>query len=403
MPKILVLYHYYRPDDVVSAVHYADLCEGLTARGYDVEIWPSNRSCHTDAKFPARSEVLNGVTVRRVWRPAFSQHSFLGRILNAIWMQKTWAWRLLVSPSLKPEIILTGTDPIFSVGISTLLKCLRPKAKIAHWCFDLYPEAAIADGVVGENNPLVKLLRLGLKRAYQKCDLIADLGPCMRSRLERYPSKARATLTPWALEEPRKPLPPDLTERQELFGESKLGLLYSGSLGRAHDFYLTVKLARLLRDDSIFCYAARGSRMADLKKAVNPEDRNIRFAAFAPPEKLAARLSAPDVHIVSLRPEWTGVAIPSKFFGALAIGRPVLFEGSPESSIAKWIEEYKVGWVLRPDNLHEISEKILRFSGNSNEKAAMFDRCHEVYQNHFSRKSVMDGWDRELRKLLQEK
>jgi hypothetical protein len=31
--NILVLYHYYLPDDVVSAVHKAGLCEGLNSRG----------------------------------------------------------------------------------------------------------------------------------------------------------------------------------------------------------------------------------------------------------------------------------------------------------------------------------------------------------------------------------
>ncbi len=33
-PKILLFYHFCHPDDVVSACHYTDLCEGLAARGY---------------------------------------------------------------------------------------------------------------------------------------------------------------------------------------------------------------------------------------------------------------------------------------------------------------------------------------------------------------------------------
>jgi hypothetical protein len=47
-----------------------------------------------------------------------------------------------------------------------------------------------------------------------------------------------------------------------------------------------------------------------------------------------------------LRKEWTGTVVPSKFFGALAIGQPVLFVGSRESSVARIIEEHGVGWLI---------------------------------------------------------
>ena len=64
------------------------------------------------------------------------------------------------------------------------------------------------------------------------------------------------------------------------------------------------KLTTGRSSQAVFVYGVRGSRLEELKKAITPEDTNIRFADFAPPEHLAARLSAPDVHIVSLRPEW---------------------------------------------------------------------------------------------------
>jgi len=47
-----------------------------------------------------------------------------------------------------------------------------------------------------------------------------------------------------------------------------------------------------------------------------------------------------------LSPSYTGAVVPSKFFGALAAGRPVLFEGSVDCSIARWIKEHRIGWVL---------------------------------------------------------
>lgn len=431
MSKILILYHYYWPDDVVSATHYTDLCEGLVQRGAEVTIWPANRPCHpltgaqrethVSSNFSTKPGERNGVKIHRVWRPPFPQHSVLGRILNMYWMMKYWWLRLAFHPGTKPDVILVGTDPLMAAGIVPWLKLLRPKAKFVHWCFDLYPEAAVADNLLSGNSILTRAVRLLMKISYGQCGLVADIGSCMRERLGVYNTKKSATLTPWALEEPPHPLPYDMSERAALFGQASLCLLYSGNLGRAHEFYLTLKLARILRDNAVFSYSARGSRLADLKKAKNPEDFNLRFTEMVSPEKLSARLCAPDVHLVSLRPEWTGTVVPSKFFGALAVGRPVLFEGALDSSIARWIQEYGVGWVLslsdcsiasagkkggpqaeewRPANLEEVAEDLISFSKDEKRKQKMFGHCWDVYQAHFSKKIVLDAWNSELRSLL---
>jgi colanic acid biosynthesis glycosyl transferase WcaI len=398
--KVLLLYHYYHPDDVAGALQFTGLGEGLAQKNFDIEAWPSNRSCHhEDQIYSTKPETVNGVLIRRVWRPNFNQHSFIGRILNSIWIEKRWALRALFSKA--PDVVIVGTDPLFAILLVPFLKIRWSKTKIVHWCFDLYPEYAIAEGMVSKKNPFVRLLRLFLRISYAGCDLIANLGSCMAKRLRVYSVKKTVTLTPWALEEPPAPLAFDEDERKALFGASKLGLLYSGNLSHPHEFYLTLKLARKMRETAVFSYSARGSRIDSLKKAWNPEDVNVKFAHFAPMDRLEARLSAPDVHLVSLKDTYTGVAVPSKFFGALAAGRPILFEGSPESAIALWIEEYKIGWVLNPENLNEVASDLAAFSKSPKRKRELFDHCHQVYQRHFSKKMVLAGWEMELRALFE--
>src|SRR5262249_36777308 len=161
---------------------------------------------------------------------------------------------------------------------------------------------------------------------------------CMRDRLEWYGHAARkVTLVPWALDEPAEPERPDSGTRRELFGEAPLGLLYSGNFGRAHSFAEFLDLGRRLRGSRVrLWFGVRGNRAAELRRAVGPEDENVGFAGFAPEAALGKRLAAADIHLVSLRPEWTGLVVPSKFFGSLAAGRPVLFAGSRDAAIARW-------------------------------------------------------------------
>jgi hypothetical protein len=75
---------------------------------------------------------------------------------------------------------------------------------------------------------------------------------------------------------------------------------------------------------------------------------NIRFAAFADEDTIQRRLEAADFHLGSLRLEYTGVVVPSKFFAALAVGRLFIFAGTDDTSVAQWIRQHDVGLVLEP-------------------------------------------------------
>lgn len=396
MPQALIFYHFFHPDDVVSARHFSDLAEGLVKRGWDVLARPCNRGCRDESRDYQRSEVARSIVIHRIWRPRLPQSRAIGRFLNAFWMHIAWSFSAVRGKA--PNVLIIGTDPVFSVLVAITWKALRPSTKIVHWCFDLYPEAAIADGTLRSYGILNGALHSLLSYAYSCCDVLVDIGPCMRDLLSTYQSSARAlTITPWALAEPSSVLRIDLSERKAIFGTAVLGLMYSGNFGRAHSHQELLELARALRNQSIeFAFSVRGNRTDELQKAVSEHDENVRFIPFAEESRLEARLSAADIHIVSLREEWTGTVVPSKFFGALAIGRPVLFVGSPRSSLALWIRKYRVGWVLHRDNLREVASELSRLADDPQTLPKLFARCHAVYREHFSRNKVIDRLEEEL-------
>ena len=399
-PRVTILYQFMHPDDVVSARLLTGLAEGLAERGFEVEARPSNRAWDDHpASFPL-SERFHEVDYRRVWRPAFQHASVRGRLLNAAWMIA--AWSALSLARRPPDVLVVGTDPVLAVLVARAAKWLRPSIKIAHWCFDVYPEAPIAEGMLAEGGLPARALTSLLAPAYRACDLVADIGPCMRDLLDAYGHGARrATLTPWALVEPARPATPDPEARRALFGDARLGLLYAGTFGRAHAHEDILALARRLRDDGVgVCFGVRGNRATALEASVSPDDRNVRFAGFAPEGELLRRLGAADVHLASLRPSFTGTVVPSKFFGSLAIGRPVIFAGSRTSSIARWIDRHGVGWVLDAGSIEAVASDLRRLAGSRAELEALWARCHAVYREHFARETVIDRWDAELRALL---
>jgi colanic acid biosynthesis glycosyl transferase WcaI len=401
-PKIAILYHFFYPDDVVSARHFSDLAEGLARMGWEVEVLPSNRGCRNPADtYPSR-ERWRGVNITRVWRPRLAQSSSLGRIANAAWMIAAWSRIALRPRATRPDVVLLGTDPILSVLVALPLKWLRPEIKIAHWAFDLYPEAAIADGLVNPSAKIVRALTALLRRAYNNCDLIADLGFCMRRCLKTYRSTAaQQTIVPWALAEESAPMAPESDLRRRLFGDAKLALLYSGNLGRAHAYREFLDLARSLAGTGIeFRWSVRGNAMDQFRSEIHESDTNIGMLGFVPESELARHLAAADIHLVSLKPEWSGVVVPSKFFGSLAAGRPVLFAGTEDSSVAGWIREYRVGWVLNSTSFAEVAFRLRYLAEDPDRLRELQAHCFNVYVTYFSRDRMIDLWARELFQLL---
>lgn len=402
-PRIAITYHYMYPDDVVSARHLDGLAADLAAKGWDVEALPCNRGCRDETRTYPATDFHDGVRYTRIWRPRFRQASFVGRVANSAWMIAAWTRLALRPRKRRPDVVLIGTDPIFAVAAAIPIKLFAPKIRIAHWCFDLHPEAAIAGNIISATNPITRLVRRVVRAGYKRCDVIADLGTCMRTLLQQYRHPAREVeLTPWALVEPPERVVSDAIVRQELFGDATLAVLYSGNFGEAHSYNELLAVARSLRDapDIHFCFATRGNKADELRQAVGPEDSNISFAGFASIEDLEKRLGAADVHMASLRPEWSGIAVPSKFFGSLAIGRPVLYAGPSASAISQWIDEFGVGWVVNMNNVDRIAKELRALAKSAHAIAEWQDRAHSVYAAEFSRNSVTGRWHSELSDVL---
>lgn len=400
--RVLIIYHFFYPDDVVSSRHMSGFAEGLARRGWEVTVLTSNRLCRNPkACLEKKDETWQGIRIHRGFRPAFRQSSNLGRLLNAFWLVVCWLAFIARQPAY--DVVVLGTDPQFGYVMLPFIRLLKPRSKLVYWGFDLYPEAIIADGM-GIVSKLARAVRPVTRFCYRRLDGVVDIGPCMRRLLDGYQhGAARATLVPWALSEPDAPIKPDPEARRELFGEARLTLLYSGTIGKAHEFECFIGLARELRRRGAsiaFCFAGRGNRYDELRAMVGEEDKNISFAGFADESQLAKRLSAGDIHMISLRSGWEGVVVPSKFFGSLAAGRPLLYTGTPDSAIKTWIDQYQVGYVVDEDGICETADKLCDLADKPALLQDMQLNAFRCYQENFSQDKVIDGWDGFLREIL---
>ncbi len=389
MKSILLIYHFFYPDPVVSARLFSDLAEFLVENGFKVTVFTGDHLIRS-TKILASNEVWNGIKIQRFHRPNFSQGSNFGRLFNSAVLQLKWL-AAIRKHRFDFDAIILGTDPQFAYMMFPILRFLNRKIRLIHWVFDLYPEAILVNSPKWMKT-LAWFTKPFAKIAYKQVDDMIDIGTHMRKRLCSYHHAGRIqTMTPWAIMEPDTVPESDPEIRKELFGNAKLGLLYSGTVGHAHNLAPFIELARECRRSQInaaFCFAGYGNCFNAQISCLTSEDTNIRIAAFTDEKELQKRLSAADIHLISLRPEWEGIVVPSKFFGALAIGRPILFSGPEKSEIAEWCTSLKLGWILSEKTVQEIKLQLL----HPDQIKDMRQHVFQCYHSQFSKRCVLQHW-----------
>ena len=88
--------------------------------------------------------------------------------------------------------------------------------------------------------------------------------------------------------------------------------------------------------------------------------------------------------------------MPSKFFGSLAIGRPVVFSGPKESEISLWCSKYNIGVQLSNDTL----DFLRQIDKNELNIDHMKKEAFDIYQKEFSKKVICEKWDHILSSSL---
>jgi glycosyltransferase involved in cell wall biosynthesis len=115
-----------------------------------------------------------------------------------------------------------------------------------------------------------------------------------------------------------------------------------------------------------------------------------------PRARLAESLSAADVHLVSLLPRLETCSVPSKLYGILAAGRPVLFVGDPDGEVARTIREADCGVAIKIGDVDGLAAAIDRLAAFLPRRRAMAWRARKAFETEFSEAAGADNWHRLL-------
>src|SRR5207249_4962851 len=85
-----------------------------------------------------------------------------------------------------------------------------------------------------------------------------------------------------------------------------------------------VSAARLLANDGVgLVFVGDGAQRSQIEAAAKGSG-NIRFLEFFPASKIPSVLAAADAHVITVKRGLEGVVVPSKMYGILAAGKPIV-------------------------------------------------------------------------------
>jgi colanic acid biosynthesis glycosyl transferase WcaI len=344
--RILVLNQYYWPGVEATAQLLSQLCEAL-AVDYDVTVVTGHVRGHSE--LPSE-EVRNGVRIVRVRSTAYDRSQLHLRAMNyASYLGDTV---LTALRGERPDLVLCMTDPPV-VGDIGLLAARRFGVPLLVISQDVFPE--IAERVKRLEQPLVlgalrKLVALYLRRA----DRVVAIGDTMKQRLEQKgaPAERVEVIPNWVDTTELVPQPRRNAWSDEQGLDDRFVVMHSGNVGHAQDLDTLVRAATFLRDLDrlqilVIGFGARHGELTELAKRLEVT-RTVRFLGYQPRHRLSLSLAAADLHYLGLARGLAGFVVPSRVYGILAVGRPVLVSADGASETVKLVEAADCGIVVPP-------------------------------------------------------
>jgi glycosyltransferase involved in cell wall biosynthesis len=322
---VLLLNLYYPPDTSATAKMVQTVAEALACTD-DVTVLCGRPSYDPTERRNWRwsqTEQAGRVEIVRVGSTDYSRVQMKRRALNYI------SYAMLAVPRamfLRCDVILAMTDPPFEGIVGAIVALLKGKPYVYN-IRDMYPDMAVGGSIVKPGmlaRAWEKLHRWALRRATR----VIVLGEDMRGRIlakgvnpERV-AVVRDGADISTAQEVAVPL--DAEVIRAIRGNARFVILHAGNLGFYGAWDTLLAGARQLSSDGVeLVFVGDGAQKEKLQQEARGID-NVRFLPFFPGSKIPSVLAAADIHLITIKNGLEGVVVPSKMYGILAAGKPIV-------------------------------------------------------------------------------
>ncbi len=271
------------------------------------------------------------------------------------------------------DVILAMTDPPFQGIVGAIVALLKRKPYVYN-IRDMYPDMAVGGSIVGPGmlaRIWEKLHRWALRRATR----VIVLGEDMRARIVAKgvdPTRILVVRDGAEVLPANAPLPAvDPEVVRAIRGSFSFVLVHAGNLGFYGAWNTLITAARNLASEGVsLVFVGDGAQRAQIKAAAGASG-NIRFLDFFPASKIPSVLAAADAHVITVKHGLEGVVVPSKMYGILAAGKPIVAVAPKETDAVSLGVQRGFAVAADPDRPAEVVDVVRALASDPNKLRAM--------------------------------
>jgi colanic acid biosynthesis glycosyl transferase WcaI len=322
--RVLLLNLYYPPDTSATAKMAHTAVEALSAN-HDVTVLcgrPSYDPTERRSWRLSQTENVGRVRIVRVGSTDYPRVQMQKRVLNYL------TYVLLAVPRalfLQGDVILAMTDPPFEGIVGAFVALLKGEPFVYN-IRDMYPDMAVGGSIL-EPGLLSRIWERLHRWALRRATRVVVLGEDMRNRiLAKSVDPARIVVVRDGTELPSATSVTslDATVIQAIRQNFRFVLLHAGNLGFYGAWDTLLAAARQLKDSGVGIVFVGDGAQRDRVQAAATGIPNFRFLPFFPGSKIPSVLAAADAYIITVKRGLEGVVVPSKMYGILAAGKPIV-------------------------------------------------------------------------------
>jgi colanic acid biosynthesis glycosyl transferase WcaI len=396
-PRLLILNQYYWPGYEATANLLHDLASDLVE---DFDVTVLTGMLQVEGVRTGRS-VVDGVNIVRVRSASYDRRRLFQRALNYL-TYLVHAFRVgLQLP--RPDLIFCMTDPPMVADVGLIL-ARRFRVPLVVASQDVFPEAAVELGRL-QNPFLIVVLRRLVGFYLARADRIIAIGDTMKARLETKgaPPERIRVIANWVETSVLLPQPRNNEWAREQGLVDRFVVMHSGNVGHAQNLDALVRAGSFIRDldDLVIAVIGTGARHAELVALAHNLDIDaIRFLPYQDRRFLPMSLSSGDLHVVGLAKGLAGYVVPSRLYGIMSAGRPVLVAAERTSEIAKLVEEVGCGIVIEPGRPELLAGQIRRAHAGEWDLEEMGRRAREYVVSEADREIAVGRYRQVFEEVL---
>lgn len=401
-PKLLVLCQLFYPELVSTGQTLTELCEALVDLGVDIEVVCGPGTLVDRKKHIPRYLEYRGIRIKRVWGTRFPKLNLFGRIINQVTFVFSAFLHLLFTTSKRPILVLT--NPPFLAVTCAILKSIGIGNPYLYLIFDVYPDTVINLGILKEKSLVARMWDWLNIFTFQHAAEIIVIGRCMRDVISQKMKKYRVDdgiakihfIHIWS---DNKLIQSALGKKnpfRESWGlENKFVISYSGNMARFNDMETIMEAVNDLHgyQDIVFLFIGEGYKKSwMIAFAKQRQLTNCQFHSYVEREQLGFSLSCAQVGLVSLAKGQEGLSVPSKTFGLMAVGIPIIAIMDKKSEIARIILEEECGIVVEPGEKTDLLNAILALYNSRQKLESMGKNALRAIETKYNLRSAAESY-----------